>query len=271
VSGPALVLTALPEEAHPLRERLVELRRWEPVTSPELVGVEGWTGSLGGRETIVAVTGDGMWNAERRADAVIARAAPSVVIVAGVAGGLSAELDALDCVVAESVARESGQVFRADEDTVARATASAGAQAGTVLTAERLACSVADKRSLLERIAELGLAVHPALVDMESAAIVGVAEARAVPWTVIRVVSDAAGDELPAFLRDCYDPSGGVDRKLVARQAMLSPGSVPVLLKLANRVKQGSQRLAETLERVLAARVGDDSETVPPTPSASSS
>jgi hypothetical protein len=68
---------------------------------------------------------------------------------------------------------------------------------------------------------------------------------------VVRAVSDAVGEELPAFLEQCRRPDGDLDRRRAIFGALTHPASIRMLFELRRRVRRGADGLADLLERVL--------------------
>ena len=251
-----MVMAALPEEVAPIRRRLAGARRL-PKGPGALRRWEGW---LGDCRVQVVVTGDGA--ARARSGAGIALEGVSGagstrchrLVVVGVAGAADPELRARDLVVAREVVREGGVARRADEGMVAKVMRETGAVSGRVLTRDTLADSVACKRRIHEEWSTVD--TLPTVVDLETAWYVEEAELHHVPWTVLRIVSDAANEPLPAFLEGCRGEggSGAIRRGRVAWHALRHPGTVPSLLRLARRVR----RCAVVLAEAVALTVGMD-------------
>ena len=86
------------------------------------------------------------------------------------------------------------------------------------------------------------------MVDLESAAYVAAAGARAIPWVVLRAVSDRADENLPALLNRSLDSGGAVNRGRVLRGLFGDPGALPQLLALRKRVGQCAEVLARAAE-----------------------
>ncbi len=128
---------------------------------------------------------------------------------------------------------------------VAEVVRETGAAPGRVLTRETLATSVAHKRQIHDEWSRVDDV--PTVVDLETAWYLDEAERRGVPWTVLRVVSDAADEPLPAFLEGCRDEGGAVRRGCVAWHALRHPGTIPSLLRLARRVRRCAVALAEAV------------------------
>lgn len=235
------IVAAMPEELAPLRARLIAPAR----TQRGAVAVE--RGRLAGREVALAATGDGARNARAGVEALLAAGAEALVVL-GVSGALSPELGTADSVVASRVTDEDGAVHEADAAWVAAATRATGARPAVVVSARRIADSAEEKRRLA-RQAGAGLA----LVDSESAAYVAAARARAIPWLVLRAVSDRADENLPPLLNRSLDAGGAVNRGRVLRGLLGDPGALPQLLALRKRVGQCALVLARAAEAALPA------------------
>ncbi len=208
-------------------------------------------GAFSGRRlppgALVAATGDGPRNAARAAADLCASHRPSLLIGAGVAGALTADLVLGDLVVAHRLVDGEGETPLPHSVLAGRASAKPGALAGTLLTVDRPLVAVSEKAAWAARVGP-----HPLAVDMESAAWARVASARGIPFLIIRAVSDTAGEELPGYLSECMDEEGGIRRSAVALAALARPASIPALLSMRRRVRDASQRLAAFVESLLA-------------------
>jgi hypothetical protein len=91
-----------------------------------------------------------------------------------------------------------------------------------------------------------------AAVDLESAEWAAAAAARGLPWIILRAVSDAAGEEMPALLNDCLDDGGAVRRGRLALRLFGQPSALPRLLVLRQRVRVSAGVLAAATLAVLA-------------------
>jgi len=113
-----------------------------------------------------------------RSDHLLAQASPSRVLTCGFAGGLSPELS-------------SGTVlFSTNEAGLASALRQAGAQPARIYCADRVVTTAAEKRALRE-------ATGAHAVEMESAIICAVCREQNIPCATVRVVLDAANENLP--------------------------------------------------------------------------
>lgn len=225
-------------------------------------------GRLAGRPLTVVVTGDGERNARRGVRALEA-VAPSRLLVIGVAGALAPDLPPGSLVVGARVIGEDGATFVAEPELVDLA-AAAGARVGVVATTRRILDTPEAKAALRERAARNGApppgaaagrgraAGLPDVVDMESAIYAAAASRLALPWVVVRSVSDGARERLPAWLDRCRDEGGAVRRGEVFGRALARPWTLPALLRLRGTVRRGGERLAGVVEAVLAGPGADE-------------
>jgi nucleoside phosphorylase len=250
--GITAVVAAMPEEVAALRAALGDLRRVRR-RRPEIV-----IGRLGRTSIALAVTGDGERNARTGAATLFSAlpTPPNRLLVIGVSGALSPGLQTGDLVVAERVACERGAVtLEPDNALVELAVRSADARRAIVVSAERIVDSIADKQRLLA-VAHPGSAV--AVVDLESLAYASVAQAAAIPWLILRAVSDSAHEGLPALLNRCRDAGGAVQRSRVLRGLLRDPRPLPTLLGLRQRIARCGLVLAGAASRVMLAAAAQD-------------
>lgn len=234
--GPTAIVAALPEEIAPLRARLPQLTR------TRVRGLDTTLARLGAEAVVLAVTGDGARNAGAGIAALLEVVAVSRLIVIGVAGALTPDLEAGALVVAARVHDDGGaSVLVPEEALVGAAARACGGRPATVITSARLADTPAARRTLLARA---GVGVATAVADLESAIYARAAAERGVPWVVLRAVSDTAAETLPALLERSRDPGGAVRRGRVLRGAAFSPGSIPALVRLRARLGRCAQALA---------------------------
>lgn len=252
--GPRVgLVAALPEEVSGVLEKLEDEA---PVETAE-AGADGLPvicrGRLAGRPAAVAVTGDGRANARRGVDAFLRRVSVDRLLVVGAGGALSPELQPCSVILATEVWLGAERRLSASPSIVESALAAADVRAGAVVTVAELLDSVEAKQSVMERLRDAHPHHRPAVADLETAFYVQAAEERALPWLVLRSVSDGANEPLPAFLNECRDEGGSVRRSEVVRHAFLHPSVVPELVRLRRRIGCCADNLASTVERVLEA------------------
>lgn len=190
------------------------------------------------------------------------------VLIVGVAGGLSPEMAVGDLVVSEDVA-----YLRGSEHVSLRCRSGREAAAGLGVARDGgvAASSAHPLRLGLGRVATCdGIVAHPAhkaelwrslgspgvaTVDMESYHVAAELERRAVPWLVLRAVSDPAEAALPAWLPGCVGADSAILRRRVLARLAIRPWSVGPLLRLRSDVRAAAERLAEGVT-VLLERVG---------------
>jgi nucleoside phosphorylase len=196
---------------------------------------------------LLGCTGDGPKRAASGAAVFLERHRPSAVIGAGLAGAVSPGLEVGNILASRRVRFAVGDAANPDPALLARALA-AGAHPGTLITVDRPLVSAAAKAALAGSEPD----GEPVAVDMESAAWGREAAARGIPYVVVRAVSDAASDELPAFLAEALGPDGSIRRGEVARRALLEPSSWGTLLRMRRRLHDCSAALGVFLARMLA-------------------
>jgi adenosylhomocysteine nucleosidase len=236
------VVAALPEEMAPFRSRLAGLER------ARIGSLLIESGRLGGRRVALSTTGDGAGNARAGVAALLTASRANALVVIGVAGALSGGLGASALVVASRVTDEGGRSFAADADQIAAVARAIGGQTGVVVSAERIADSVSEKKRLSDRA---GAGQGAAVVDLESASYVSAADAAGIPWLVLRAVSDTADEALPELLNRSRDAAGGVRRGQVVLRLLRQPQALPFLLALRGRVGRCAEVLASAVAAAL--------------------
>src|ERR1700751_6150717 len=80
-------------------------------------------------------------------------------------------------------------------------------------------------------------------LDMETAAVAKVCDERGVPWSVVRAISDLAGDgSVDAEIVGLSHPDGRPNFSAVTRYLVRHPGALPRLLHLANGANLAARR-----------------------------
>ena len=208
-------------------------------------GVLG-TARVGGCRLRLDVCGTGPRNAAAATTAAIEQALPAVVVCAGLAGSLHADLRAGDLVVASRVVDlESEGQWECDPALVilAGALTSCAAPSPTegrvLITSPRIVGSATEKARLAPRAA---------MVDMESAAVARVAHAHRVPFLAVRVVSDEADEDFPLDLNRYVDARGNLQRARLAAAALCRPRGLGFLLRMRKTAMAASRTLSVFME-----------------------
>jgi len=200
------IIGAMTEEIEPLKAAL------EIKATRTVAGIEYYTGTLAGKEVVLAASGIGKVNAAICAQIMVDKFAVDRVLFTGVAGGIAADLAIGDIIVSTdsgyydmdvtALGYELGMIprlrvrfFAADPELAAGCLAAADklppaerpvkVVAGRVLTGDSF---IADPGRAV-RLRET-LAGH--CIDMESAAVAHVCALNQIPFVIIRSLSDRA-------------------------------------------------------------------------------
>lgn len=110
-------------------------------------------------------------------------------------------------------------------------------KSGKLLSIDRVASTVAEKSKLRKSGADV--------VEMEAGAVAERAEHFNIPFYAIRVVTDAADENLPMDFNQVRDAEGRFDRLRILAAASRQPSIFPALLKLNRRCKAAAQILGD--------------------------
>jgi nucleoside phosphorylase len=227
------VIAAMLQELRPIRARF-SLR-------PEAhAGGRVYRGSSGSRPLVAAVTSMGTRAARRVTEELLAAFPVDHVIVVGIAGGIDPGLRIGDLVNPTEVFDETTGA------TVHPTPLGGAAPRGRLLTTDTLH----NDHGVLERLRREGFVA----VDMETAAIGAVAEARGLPWSVFRAISDFAGDALvDAALVGLARPDGSADPAAIARFVLRRPWRVPKLARLGRGMQRAVRSSSDAVFHALEA------------------
>jgi adenosylhomocysteine nucleosidase len=116
-----------------------------------------------------------------------------------------------------------------------------------IVTVDSIVATTAAKR-------DLHAATGAAIVDMETHAVAAAAAAATVPCASVRIVSDGAGDELPADLARLVTPQSAFRRAGAALAAIgRKPAAAGTMWRLWENAVVDGRALAAALERLVAA------------------
>lgn len=207
------------------------------VVEVEADGLTIYEGQLGGRRVAWCVAGVGRAAAARATRLLVDGHRPRLLVSAGFAGGLDPALPR-GAVVEPATVRGEAQ----PGDAVRLA--AAAQESGTLVTVDRIVRTPAEKASL-------AAATGARLVDMESLAVAQVATAAGLPCRSVRVISDAAGDELPHDVSRLVAPQSAL-RRAGAVLGMIGrrPRSAVDLWQLWEHAVVDGRTLADALVRL---------------------
>lgn len=184
-----------------------------------------------GVETLV--TGMGAAAAERAVTTKLVERTWRLVLTCGFAGGLNPAL------------RPETVVFEADPDfPLSQALLDTGAVAARFHCAERVIVTAAEKTALRER-------TGADAVEMESGVIRRLCRERGLPSATVRVISDAAHEDLPLDFNALMQADGTLPLGKLAGAILSRPWKIPALMALGSRSKSAAARLAAVLRGVL--------------------
>ena len=182
----------------------------------------------------VLITGIGRENAERHLHTALRKGAYQLVVSCGFAGGLNPYLTT------------GTVVFSTDEDAgLSPVLLDAGACPVRFYSSHRVAVTVAEKRKLWE-------ATGADAVEMESAIIRAICRAHGIPSATIRVISDAANENLPLDFNALMTADEKLNYGKLILTLLSSPRKIPALLRLQRQTHLAAKRLAEVLNRVIS-------------------
>jgi len=180
----------------------------------------------------VLITGIGRQNARRSLVDRLAQSTPALVLTCGFAGGLDPALKIGDVVFEPQDASPREKLLRV------------GAKPGTFFCAARIASTAAEKKKLRDE-------THADAVEMESAEIHAVCRERGIPCVTLRVISDAAHDDMPLDFNQLSKPDMSLDYGKLAWAVAKSPGKIGALLKLQKETRFAAERLAQALAGII--------------------
>lgn len=221
-------ITALPAEAGSLHRR-------RP-------GFDGLAELPGGH--LLTVSGTGPDHA-RRAAARLLDHGVSALVSWGCAAALDARLKPGDLALPERILGTDGRAHATHAEWRGRVIAALPSDlptvAGALAESPEIVADGAAKQALY--------AVTKALaVDMESAAIARVAEARGLPFLAVRAIADSASMALPRAVSLALTPRGDVRFAILLTQVLSQPGQILELLSLGRAfgAAMASLRLARS-------------------------
>ena len=185
----------------------------------------------GGMERLI--TGVGRENAERELHRALHRVPYQLVLSCGFAGGLNPYLSV------------GTVVFATDEDAgLTPALLAAGACPATFHSADRVATTVSEKQALWK-------ATGADAVEMESQVIRAICRAHQIPSATIRVISDAANEDLPLDFNVLMTAEQKLNYGKLALALLGSPNRIPAILRLQRQTQVAAKNLAKVLAHVV--------------------
>jgi nucleoside phosphorylase len=227
-----LVTFAVEAEFAPWRK----LRDLEPTT---VSGIAVHRARVGGAKVDFAVTGMGVENAFRVADALMSEPY-QVCITGGFAGSLHDRHRVGHVLVADALQQlGTGKTVTCGRNLVEAAQNDGATRVKKFLASDHVVRTVEEKRQLTP----FGDAV-----EMESFAVLTAAAAHGRCAVAIRVISDDVRNDMPAIVDTSVDDKGQVRIGSVARYVARHPLQLPALIRLGRDSKTAAEALAHFLE-----------------------
>jgi nucleoside phosphorylase len=191
------------------------------LTETQVGGVTMWEGTVEGHDVVAIVTGMGTELAAAGTRRLLDAVAVRWVLVVGITGALENETPIGTLVLPEVVVNsETGREFRP-------APILDGTPAGKMWTTNGLTTRSNDLAALR--------AQGVISLDMETAAIAELCEARDIPWSVVRVISDRASDgTVDEEVFHLSNQDGTPNPDAIERYIAEHPERVPLLAKMAD-------------------------------------
>ena len=203
-------------------------------------------GEVHGRHVVLIESGAGRAAAARATHALLDAHRPRLVVSAGFGGGLDPGLTRGDLVVAQSIVDAVGRAWDAEPGTLPPWLAEVPRlRLGRLLTMDRIVRLPEEKLSLGGQHAAVA-------VDMESLAVAEVCRERGAAFLAVRVINDAAEDELPPDVQRLVVQKTRTARLGAALGAICRrPSSLKDMLQLQQRAIEDADRLAKFLLGVI--------------------
>ncbi len=181
----------------------------------------------------ILVTGIGHDNARRLTIEALNISRPEAVLTCGFAGGLNPALP-------------RGTVLFAGENNFAHTEClkKAGAKPGTFHCADRVLITKAEKEVVRE-------ATGADAVEMESGTIWQVCEEASIPCATVRVISDAADENLPLDFNQLLSSDNTISHAALAKALINNPGRIPDLMRFQGKITECAERLSAVLTDAL--------------------
>lgn len=193
--------------------------------------------SLGNPE--ILVTGMGRKNSQRMIEERLELSAPKLVLTCGFAGALDPELEIGDVIFDED-----------SECNLADALRASGAAPAKFYCSARVATTAAEKTALRQ-------STGADAVEMESGVIRDICRGKKIPSATVRVISDAAHDDLPLDFNALMTGEYAISFPKLTLALLKSPGKIPRLMQLQRHTRFAAHELAGVLEKLITLRSRD--------------
>jgi len=242
------IITAMPAETRAITRALQHTQKMR------MGGLVVHQAHVSGHELTIVEAGMGFTNATTAARQLFDELRPDLVISAGFCGGISAELQVGDAVVATglTIVSETGlQGVPVTISPVSRVFVSRQGDEGRRVFAGLFATTTAIMQKT-QLAALLPTDAPYPVVEMESAAIALLAGENGIPFVGLRTVSDPVDEELGFALYEFCDKRMRIRIPRVLLTVARKPRIIPQLIRLAGNSRVAAASLSQTFKRFLA-------------------
>ena len=183
----------------------------------------------------ILITGIGRRNSEKVLRDYLAGHSPELVFSCGFAGGLDPTLAG------------GTVVFFTENELLRERLLAANAQPVTFYSADRIAITASEKK-------QLRVSTRSDVVEMESETIQSVCREQGIPFATVRVISDAAEEDLPMDFNQLSKADRNLDYGKLVLAIAKAPWKIPALMQLQKRCRIAGDQLARVLEKVIFPR-----------------
>jgi len=248
------VLCALPQEINPLISRVNVTKKYKFEKSIF------HQADVNGQSVIFVQTGIGRKNAVKATNYLLETLKITTLISSGVAGGIREGIHVGDLIIGENVSYSKQSDFEGERLSLESTLSCTGklvqmavqlsnrlglrSHNGDVLTVDTVIGGAGTKR-------EIGCRTSFISVDMESAAIAEVANAKGIDFVVIRSVSDDVDDDLEIDYDNLITDTGKVRISHVAMNILKNPQQLANLKRLNKQTKTATRILSDFMLQFL--------------------
>jgi adenosylhomocysteine nucleosidase len=197
-----------------------------------------------GENIIVACSGIGKDNATKAAELLVSKGVKGLISW-GCAGALTPDLKPGALLFPEKILTATGQTVNTTEHWLTHIKKNLPIIHRSVRLVESLSliATADDKKKLHQQ-------THAVAVDMESAAIVQVAEKAGISSLVIRAIADSASLNVPSALSYALNTEGEIVLNKLFKYLLTHPQQLPTLIQLGLHFNQAKNKLKAVAEHL---------------------
>lgn len=229
----------MPEETGPL------LKRVGPVTKRKGGEFPVYSFRAEKAEVVLIRSGMGEKNAAEAAEALIAFAAPDLIISFGFGGAVLSGIEVGVIIAGTTLLRFIDNTFSSPLPLAPPPAVTPEWKTGTIITAGEIV-----RKQKMASLLPPG--IENPVLDMETFAIAQIAERYGIPLHALRCVSDGADEELGFSIDEFCDKELNIRIWRVLWTVAKKPWIIPQLVRLARNSKLAGERLAEATMILLA-------------------